>query len=249
MSVEFNLVADDYFCNFNIQTTFALPTNRETVLHFCETVQKEFPDMGSFFKRDTGEYVLEGSHEPGSYRWLELAASGLSAGYYNPPNVEDAYYLQSWLLERSRYFLGVSALDIQALDVVIGFNLDYCGNRDAIVMETLLGGSVLGSIASETATKCIECEPAIVFSLDEDNSLQARVGFDTRNSQFQARSGVFENEPIGAYLTVRQYSQPDRPFELTTTLGKQNKICEDLCHRIVVPQIIEPLVLAIASGG
>jgi len=249
MSVTFNTVADDFFCNFNLQTTLELPNSRDTVLHFCETVQKEFPDMGSFFRRDNGQYVLEGSRETGSYRWMELGKNGLVAGYFNPPDLADAYHLHAWLLERSRYFLGVTAIDIETLDVVLGFNLEFCGNRDAIVMETLLGGSALGSFASESDSRCIECEPAMVIALNENASLQARLWIDTRNNQYQMRTRMYENEPISIYFTVRQCSQTDSVFDLTTSLDKQNSICEDLCQRIVIPQIIEPLAFAIATGG
>ena len=73
--MDFNTVADDFFVNFDFQTTLALPNSRESVLHFCEAIQKEFPDMTSFYQRETGEFVLEGNHDTGSYQWMEMQAN------------------------------------------------------------------------------------------------------------------------------------------------------------------------------
>jgi len=72
MSIDLLSAADDFFMNLNLQTTLALPTSRESILHFCEAVQKEFKSMASFYQRETGEYVLEGNRESGKYRWLEI---------------------------------------------------------------------------------------------------------------------------------------------------------------------------------
>ena len=141
MDVDFSSVADDFFVNLNLQTTMPLPTTRENVLHFYEAVQKQFPSLTSFYVRDSGEYVLEGDRDSGSYRWLELQTNQLAAGYFSPPRREDAYRFHRWLLDRSIYYLGVSGLDVEALDVMFGFNLDYRGNRDAIVAQALLNRS------------------------------------------------------------------------------------------------------------
>ena len=246
---DFSNVADDFFLNLNVQTTLNLPTNRETVLHFVEAVQKEFNEMTSFFQRETGEFVLEGNRDSGSYRWLELHSHRLTAGYFNPPTLADGYHMHTWLLDRSTYFLGMSGLDIECLDVAFGFNLDYQGNRDAIVAQALLANSPLASFIGGGAAKIVECEPNIVISLDDECYLQARLWLETRSNSYQIRTGEYEEEPISVYMTVRRYAQPGTIIKLKESFDLQSKHCEDISTKIVVPQIIQPISAAIASAG
>jgi hypothetical protein len=245
---EFNTVADDFFVNLNLQTTLALPGSRETVLLFCEAVQKEFRGMTSFYRRDTGEYVLEGDQEGGSYQWMELQSQRLASGYFNPPVASEAYRFHSWLLDRSVYYLGTSGLDVDCLDVVFGFNLDFCGNRDAIAARALLEGSPLAALINEGMHKPIEFEPSLVIALEEDCYLQARLALETRSSSYQVRMGTYDEEPISIYLTVRQYPQPGKVLELRGAFAHQCEVGEDLLRRIVVPSVVQPIAAAIATA-
>ena len=248
MMLEFDGVADDFFVNLNLQTTLALPDARETVLQFREAVQRDFPAMTSFYQRETGEYVLEGDREEGSYSWLELQTNRLTAGSFNPPSLDDALALHQWLLDRSVYFLGISGLDVECLDVLFGFNLDYRGNRDAIVASALLGDSPLAALVGEGAGGCVEFEPGIVVALDEDCYMQARLSLETRSSSYQVRTGQYDDEPISVYFTVRRYPTPGQVINMTESLADQAAACQDLVTRVVIPQVVHPIALAIAAG-
>lgn len=248
MKNDFRNIADEFFVNLNLQTTLSLPDSRETILHFCEAVQKEFPSMTSFYRRETGEYVLEGNHDSGSYQWMELQSHHLSAGYFNPPTVEDAVRMHRWLLDRSTYYLGITGLDVECLDLLLGFNFDFLGNRDAIVAQAIYGGTPLWTLATDGSAKPIECEPCLVIGLEEDCYLQAKVSLETRSNSYQVRTGQYEDEPISIYFTVRQYPQPDRKFDHRESFENQVEKCTDLVGRIVVPQIIGPIAAAIASA-
>ena len=247
MSVDFSSAADDFFVNLSLQTTMPLSGGRETVLHFCEAVQKEFGSMTSFYRRDSGEYVLEGDREAGRYQWLEMDRQRLSAGYFNPPGVPDAYRMHGWLLNRSLYFLGVSPLDVDCLDVLLGFNLDFRGNRDAIIAQALLGGSPLSALVVESAGACIGCEPSIVIAFDEQCHVQARLSIETRCSSYQIRTGQYDDEPISVYLTVRRYPQPGQLLDMAESFRQQCETCEDMAGRIVLPNVIQPIAAAIAA--
>jgi len=247
MGADFNNLADDFFVNMNLQTTLALSSARETVLHFCEAVQKEFPLMTSFYQRESGEFVLEGDRDDGSYQWMEIQTHRFSAGYFNPPDVADAYKLHKWLLDRSLYYLGVSGLDVECLDVLFGFNLDFQGNRDAIVAQALLGGTPLAVLALEGPGRTVECEPTFVVALDEECYLQARLAMETRSSSYQIRTGHYDDEPISVYLTVRQYPAPGQVINIKESFARQCEIGEDLAARIVVPQVIQPIAAAISA--
>jgi len=166
--MDFSNVADDFFVNLDLQTTLALPSSRETILQFCEAVQKEFQQMTSFYQREGGQYVLEGDRDAGSYQWMELQSHQLSAGYFNPPELPLAHEFHSWLLDRVVYFLGIGGLDVEAIDVLFGFNLDYRGNRDVIVAEALLFEGPLSSLVAEHPSRVLECQPNLVMALSED---------------------------------------------------------------------------------
>ncbi len=250
MSIDFGSVADDFFVNLSLQTTLSLPDSRETILHFCEAVQKEFTGMTSFYQRETGEFVLEGDRDSGSYQWMELQPRRLSAGYFNPPDLESAYRLHRWLLDRCVYYLGISGIDIECLDILYGFNLDFVGNRDAIVADALLGGSALGALMSHGGSgKALECEPSLVISIDEHCYLQARLSLETRSSSYQIRTGRYEDEPISVYLTVRRYPMIGKVMNLQESFRQQCQKIEDIGGQVVVPNIIQPIATAIASAG
>ena len=246
--MDFGGIADDFFVNLNLQTTLELPSGRETVLHFCEAVRKQFPLMTSFYRRESGEYALEGDRDSGTYPWMELQQHRLSAGYFNPPQLEDAYELLRWLLDRSIYFLGVGGLDIECLDVLFGFNLDFQGNRDEIVSQALLGGSPLSALVSEGLFRPLEFEPSMVVALDEGCYLQARLNVETRSSSFQVRTGQYDSEPISVYFTIRRYPEPGRLMKGEEGFIEQAEMCEDIASRIVLPSVVYPISAAIAAA-
>jgi hypothetical protein len=248
VSCEFGTVADDFFLNVNLQTTLALPGGRETILQFCEAVRKEFRTMTSFYQRESGEYVLEGDHELGSYQWMELQSHCLAAGYFNPPDLADAHHLHSWLLERSVYYLGVGGLDVECLDVLFGFNLDFCGNRDAVTARALLEGSPLAALGAYEEGKPVEFEPSLVIALEEECYLQARLSLETRSSSYQVRTGSYDEEPISIYFTVRQYPRPGKTFDLKDAFSRQCEIGQDMVRRVIVPNVVQPVAAAIATA-
>ena len=56
---EYSSYSDDFYINLNLSTEMELPNNRETILHYFERVQKQFPTMRNFYSRDKGDFVLE----------------------------------------------------------------------------------------------------------------------------------------------------------------------------------------------
>ncbi|MFP4105235.1 MAG: hypothetical protein ACLFVU_04005 [Phycisphaerae bacterium] len=248
MSIDFSSLADDFFINLNVQTTLTLPDSRETILHFCEVIQKQFPEMTQFYQRESGDFVLEADRDKGSYRWMEIQSNRLTAGFFNPPTAEDAYDFHRWLLDRSVYFLGIASIDIEALDVLYGFNLDYRGNRDAIVARALYGGSPLGGLIEDGGCKPIQCDPTLVIGLDEECYMQARINLETRCSSYQVRTGNFDEEPISVYLTVRTYPRPGRLLNMQDSFIDQSEQGEQMLTRHVIPQVIRPIASAIAAS-
>ena len=248
MATSFSNFSDDFFVNADLNTSLTLPRERETVLHFCESVQKQFTDLTDFYQREGGAHVLEGDRQSGSYRWMEIDTRRLASGSFNPEDMEDAYRLHRWILDRSRYFLGISHLDVESLDLVYGFNLDYVGNRDAIVCDALVAGTPLGALVGETDSAAISFEPSLIVAIDAECSLQARLAVETRNSSYQVRTGNYEQEPISVYFTIRAHPRPGERLDPTQSLSRQREIGEDLLGRVVIPAVVCPIATAIATA-
>ncbi len=81
--------SDDYYINMNLNTEMDLSQNRETVLHFFEQIQRQYPTMKNFYGRERGEFVLEEDKDRGAYRWASLEGRRVSSGQVNPATVEE----------------------------------------------------------------------------------------------------------------------------------------------------------------
>jgi len=88
----------------------------------------------------------------------------------------------------------------------------------------------------------------LVVALDAECGLQARLAVETRNSSYQVRTGDYEEEPISIYFAIRAYPRPGERLDPPVSLTKQSAAGEELLARVVVPQVIRPIALAIATA-
>src|ERR1700735_158215 len=58
MSNPYSSFCDDFYLNVRLGSQLNLPHQRETLLHFFERIQKEFPRMTRFRKSDNGDLNL-----------------------------------------------------------------------------------------------------------------------------------------------------------------------------------------------
>ena len=107
----YSSLCDDFGVYVYVNTKMELPTRRETVLHFFDSLQKTFPQMTDFDCRESGEYVLEEDREQGTYRWVTLETQRFCSGYVNPPDLETADTQHERVLELAPYHLDFGALD------------------------------------------------------------------------------------------------------------------------------------------
>lgn len=247
MATPYASFCQDFYVNMRLNTQLALPHNRETVLHFFERVQKEFPTMTSFRRHDNGDLNLEEERNGGSYRWVRLESRRLVAGFVNPADLDDALALHRFLLQLAPYHLGISQLEIEHLEVLFGFDLAYRGNHDDIVVESLYADSPLACLLEEDGTRAVDVQPSIAVSLSDDCRLQARVEVLTRTDNQQVRTGDYNDDEISVYLTVRRYwsDRPRDPFEsiFADIFSRADQLAADR----VVPNVLRPLSSAIAS--
>src|SRR5262249_14954278 len=157
-------LCDDFGVYAYVNTKMDLPTNRETVLHFFDSLQKAFPQMTDLDVRDNGEFVLEEDREKGSYRFVGLEARRLGSGFVNPPSLEDADAHHERVLEVAPYHLDFSPLDCEALDVVFAFDFTYNGNHDEVVAEALGLNTTLDSLLQLPSARVINYEPSLMLA-------------------------------------------------------------------------------------
>src|SRR5687767_8558656 len=86
-----------------LNTRIDLPSGSETILHFFEAIQKSYPRMTEFDRRENGEFALEEDREQGSYRSVGLDARRMWSGYMNPPTLEEADEQHEKALELAQY--------------------------------------------------------------------------------------------------------------------------------------------------
>jgi hypothetical protein len=243
----YSSLCDDFGVYVYLNTKMELPSSRETILHFFDSLQKTYPQMTDFDCRENGEYVLEEDREQGSYRWVTFESRRLSSGYVNPAEVEAADSYHERILELAPYHLDLNPLDCEALDVLFAFDFMFSGNHDEVVAEALGMNTTLESLLQVAGTKVINFEPSVMLSLDENCRLQCRLSVETRTNAYQIRTGQFPEAPISVYFTVRQYwgRQPYKTFG--ESYKNQRKTVQELVDQHIIPAVIRPVAQAIAA--
>lgn len=240
-------LCDDFGVYVYLNTKMELPSGRETVLHFFDSLQKTFPQMTDFDCRENGEYVLEEDREQGSYRWVTLESRRLCSGFVNPPTLEAADQQHERILELAPYHLDFNALDCEALDVLFAFDFMFSGNHDEVVAEALGMNTTLESLLQVPGTKVINFEPSVMLSLDDNCRSQCRLSVETRTNAYQIRTGQFPEAPISVYFTVRQYWGRQAAKTFGESYHNQRKTLQELVDNHIIPAVIRPLAQAIAA--
>lgn len=245
--IDYGSLADDFFCNLNLNTEMALPAQRETILGFFERVQKAYPSMRNFYSRENGDFVLEEDKEQGQYRWVSVESRRVCSSYVNPPSIDAAVEQHRFVLELLPYMLSVSPLDCEALDLSLGFDYPYRGNHDALVAEVFGVGSALDGLAEVAGSQVINYEPTVTVALDESCRLQARLMVETRTSAYHVRRGDFPEEHISVYFTIRKFGSLDPGTTYEETLDILRTHSEKLLEQSVIQQVLKPLAQAISA--
>jgi hypothetical protein len=247
MSNPYSSFCEDFYVNMRLGSQLTLPHQRETVLHFFERIQKEFPSMTRFRKSDGGEFNLEEDRSSQDYRWVSLEARRLTAGHVNAASVEEALRLHRLLLQLAPFHLGISPVEIDYLDVLFGFDLSFSGNHDEIIAESLLTDSPLNCLTEETGAKAVDVQPSVTVALSDDCRLQARIDIVTRTNSYQVRTGDYSDDVISVYLILRRY-WGDRPrTAMEDLLQSMTDRAIQLCDRHILPRVVRPISSAIAS--
>jgi hypothetical protein len=240
-------LCDDFYVNMNLGTEMELPTGRETILHFYERIQKQYPTMRNFYCREKGDFVLEEDKDQGHYRWCTVESRRLCSGHVNPDSVEDALEQHKLVVELAPYMLSVSPLDCEALDLMFGFDFSYRGNHNELVAEALGVSPALERLLECPNGTVISYEPSITLALDEECRLQCRLSIENRTNAYQVRTGEFPEDQLSVYLTARKYGSLTADKTYVEALDQLSTMCHRLVDEYVVGQVLAPLARAIAA--
>ena len=247
MDTNYNLLCDEFYADMYVNTELDLPTSPDTILAFCERIQKQFQTMGNFYRRENN-YYLEEDITSGIYRWVALETDRIGSGVVNPENLEDAYKQDRLILELMPYMLGVYHLDIDSLDVTMGMDFDYWGNHDEVIAEALFGSSAFTCLLDLPSAKPIDFSPSLIVGLSEDNRTQARISIDSKTSLFEPREKeLLTEKAISLLFTIRQYPRPGEKFDALASFETQRCLAEELMNEKIIPNFVHPLLNTIAQ--
>lgn len=242
-------VCDEFYVSSRLFLKLDMKLERETVLHFFDRIRKGYPGLTKLRKRDSNCLMLEEEpDERGSRRWIRLDSGSLRFGHFAPPSPQDALRFGELILTQAPHHLSFSDIDFDHLEVLFGFDLDYRGNHDQLVAETLFhehspGGFVFG----DNAAHIIDAQPYFGIALSPDCDLQAYVEVKSRTTTYEIRSSTFEAEPISVFLTIRKYWGVTPPVSLVDALRTLFEVAEAQAEEQIIPNFVNPLAGAIAS--
>ncbi len=249
MNGGFGALCDEFYVTSRLFLKLEMALERDTVLHFFDRIRRQYPGLRRLRRRDGDCLVLEEEPgERGSRRWLRLDRTSLRLGHFVPASPDDVREFGEFILDQAPHHLSFSEIDYDHIETVYGFDLEYSGNHDQLVAETLLGDQFAGGfLFGENVAHIIDAQPYFGVALSPECDLQAYVEIKSRTSTYEVRNDNFESEPISVYLTVRKYWGVNGPASLSEGLGKLFGIADEFANEMVVPNFVNPLAAAIAS--
>jgi len=245
---NYDSLCDDFYYDMYVNTELDLPASRDTILSFFERVQKQFPSMNSFYRRDAGEYCLEERDRTENSRWIAIEKDRIGSGLINPSHHNSIYTQHRLVLELIPYMLGVSHLDIRCLDVTIAMDFCYAGSHDEVIAEALFGSSAFSCLLDLPSASPIGFSPAVVVALSEDCRTQARVSVESKTSVAEPpRKEQNLDEAISLSLTVRQYPRGTEKFDALKSFEDQCRLVEQLMAERIILEFVYPITNVIAQ--
>jgi len=248
MATSYSSLCDDFSVEMYINTKFDLPSERDTLLAFFDRVRKQYPAMTSLLRDNNSEYCLEEDRCAGQNRWVSLDVDRVGVGFLNPPSFEQAFELNSFIADLVPYMLGINSLDIESVDLTFAMDFDYCGNHNQIIAEAFFGGSPFADLFDMPGPGPISLSPGVVVAVSDDCSTKVRLSVDSKTHETEIKRKKYDpDKPISMYLTVRQYPQAGKEFDMLASLESQQKMLIELMDEKIIPNFIMPLTTAIAQ--
>jgi hypothetical protein len=244
--VKYSTLCDDWYVNLNLNTEMDLHQSRETVLHFFEQIQKQYPTMRNFYNRERGEFVLEEDKDRGTYRWVSVELRRISSGNVNPSSVGEALQQHKMVLELAPFALSVSSLDCESLNIMFGFDFTYRGNHNELLVEALGMTPAYERLLELANGTTISYEPALQLALDTDCRTQVRMSLEPRTTAYHVRTGEYPEEQLSVYLTARRYGSLDPGETFVSAMSRLADIARNFVDNFMVESVLRPLQQTIA---
>jgi len=258
MASDYSAYAGDFYINQRLNLKMDLAMRRDTVLSLFDRVRRDQPRMDRF-KRYTDELALESrpmeDASGAAQQWVAVRKTSVRSGTVNPESPEAGCRLHRLVLESAPYFLDISPLDIDHLEVLYGFDLMAGGNHDSIVFNALYSNSPLAALIDGLDTRhdrthrITDCQPMVGIGLNDEGDLQAHFEIKTRSGVRHGRNGDSREEPISVYLIVRKYGPFNDVKELVEIFNSLTARGEEMVDSVVLPKLLVPIREAIVTGG
>ncbi len=259
---SYSAFCSDFYVNQKLGLKLDLPERRETVLDLFDRVRRAFPRLSNF-QRYEGEVALESDSTERDWQWVALRQTSLRSGHVNPATLADAYTFHTALLEVAPYFLSISPLDIDMLEVVFGFDFDveplataghagvhrsisaqHAFERDAIVFDALYADTPLAQLFDRDAERVLDAQPSLTLALGD-----LQVSFEVRTKPRLLIAGERGGDPISVFLTVRKFGPLSSLDDLKSTFAHLVENAETLAEQRVIPHLVMPLHETLQSRG
>jgi hypothetical protein len=246
MTMSYGALCSDFYVNMKLGVRMELPRSREPVLELFERIRREYPRMAAF-RRYKDELALESGPDDTPHRWMAIRSNSVRTGVVNPPDEHDMHALHRTAAEVCPYYLSISPLDLESVELLYGFDLAASGNHDEIVAEALLAGSPLAGLLDASEATVHDCQPVLGLTLDSGR-IQSTIEVKTRSRKGD-NPGERPGEPISLYVTVRS-TEPLTDLktlvERVVELGERGRTLVD---SLAIPNLLIPLRDEISSGS
>lgn len=245
MTESYRAITSDFYINQKLSLKLDLPRERQTVLDLFDRVRRQFPSM-SQFRRYRDEVALEADQAAGGgveHRWIAIRNNNIRSGVVNPENLGDAYTLHRHVLDVAPFFMSISPLDVDYLEVLYGFDMMADRNHDEIVYEALVAQSPMASVLDIPGSRIVDCQPLYGLVLEHADGVEVNFEIKTRSGARQGR-----DEPISIYTILRKYGPVNDVKQLPEALAELVRHGEEMVDTRVVPSIVVPIRDAIGSS-
>lgn len=246
MTMSYAALCSDFYINMKMTVRMELPRSREPVLELFERMRREYPRMATF-RRYKDELALESAPEDTPHRWMAIRTNSVRTGVVNPGDEKDMHALHRTAVEVCPYYLSISPLDLESIELLYGFDLSARGNHDAIVASALLSGSPMGALLESAGTSVTECQPVLGLTFDEGRT-QSTIEVKTRSKKTESADSR-PGEPISFYVTVRS-TEP--LTDLKSLVGRVDELAtrgRQVVDSLAIPTLLMPLRDEIASSS
>ncbi len=244
MPESYRALCSDFYINQKLSLKLDLPRERQTVLDLFDRVRRQYPTM-SQFRRYRDEVALESEATADQNRWVAIRTNNIRSGTVNPDTLADAYTLHAHVLEVAPYFLSISPLDVDYLEVLFGFDIQTDRSQDEVVYEALVANTPLASLLDVPDSKVADCQPLFGLTVkDAGGDVEVSYEIKTRS----AGRGGRADEPISIYLTLRKFGPVAEVRQLAEVLTQLARLGEEMVESRVVPHLVVPIRDAAGHG-